>query len=96
MELIFEFILELFLEGGIEISKNKRISRWIRYPILVIIILFFATVIFGILFLGLMLLPKNILVSLFMLGIGLFMLIGTILKFKKVYLEGLNDKNKKK
>lgn len=94
MDLVFEFILELFLEGGIEVSKNKKISKWIRYPILAIIILFFSIMIFGILFIGILLISVNILASIFMIGIGLFMLIGTISKFRKVYLETVNSKTK--
>ena len=41
MEYLFEFIAELLLEGSLEISKNKKISKWIRYPLLITISLFF-------------------------------------------------------
>lgn len=88
MDLIFEFIIELLFEGSMEISTNKKISKWIRYPILAIIILFFAIIIFGVLIVGISLIKENILAALFMIFIGLFMLIGTILKFRKTYIEG--------
>ena len=72
MDLIFEIIIELFLEGGMEISSNKKISRRIRYPILAIIILFFAIVILGILIIGISLLKENVIVALFIIFIHLF------------------------
>lgn len=37
---LFEFILELVVEGSIEISKNKKINKWIRYPLIALIIIF--------------------------------------------------------
>lgn len=87
MDFIFEIIVDLFIEGGIEISSNKKISKWIRYPILAIIILFFAIVIFGILILGISLLKENLLAALFMIFISLAMLIGSIVKFREIYLK---------
>lgn len=34
MDELIEFILDLLLEGGIELSANKKVSKWIRYPII--------------------------------------------------------------
>lgn len=41
MEILFEFIGELFFEGIIEIIKNKKISKWIRYPLLLVMGVFY-------------------------------------------------------
>lgn len=41
MELLFEFLGEIFFEGIIEIIKNKKISKWIRYPLFLLISVFF-------------------------------------------------------
>lgn len=87
MEFIFELIIELLFEGGIEISSNKKISKWIRYPILALLVLFFAVVIFGIIFLGIILLKDSLLGGILMILIGIIMLVASILKFKKLYLE---------
>lgn len=87
MEFVVELILELLLEGGIEVSSNKKISKWIRYPILAFLILFFSVIIFGIIILGLFLLPQSIFGGIFITLVGLFMLIMAIYKFKKRYLE---------
>lgn len=87
MELIFEFICELLLEGSIEISSNKKISKWIRYPLIFLIVLFFLTVIGLILFLGIILFNKNIIASLFIMCVGVMLLILSIIKFKKIYIK---------
>lgn len=87
MELIFEFIFELLLEGGLEISSNKKVNKWIRYPILAIIILFFLTIILGLIFIGITMIEENVFASLFITGVGIFLLIMSIIKFKKVYIE---------
>lgn len=79
-----EFIVELLLEGSIEISSNKKISKWIRYPL---IVLFFLSVICLILFLGISLFNKNILGGLFVIDIGIILLILSMVKFRKVYIK---------
>lgn len=87
MEFIFEFILELFLEGGIEISSNKKNSKWIRYPIIFLIILFFLIVIFGLLFLGITFFKKETLAGLLFIVTSIILLIGSVIKFRQVYVK---------
>lgn len=90
MEFLFELLADLLIEGGIEASSNPKVSKWIRYPILIILILFFASVIFGIIFLGIHLLKENTIGALLIILVGLIMLIGSIIKFTKIYIK---DKN---
>lgn len=59
MELLFEFLIELIFEGSIEVAKNKKISKLIRYPLILIILLFIISVISLILFLGILLMIKE-------------------------------------
>ena len=87
MEFIIELILELLLEGGEEICANKKISKWIRYPILFFIMLFFSAVILLIIFVGIKVIKNNIIVGIILIAIGLLMLICAIHKFRKVYLK---------
>lgn len=91
MEFIIELILELLFEGGKEICTNKKISKWIRYPISFIMISFFLIVIFGIIVLGIFLMKDTVFGGLVFLVIGIIMLIAFIYKFRKVYRE--NYKN---
>ncbi len=93
MEFLFELLAELLIEGGIEVSSNPKINKWIRYPILVILILFFAAIIFAIIFLGIYLLKVNTLGSLFIILVGLIMLIGSIVKFTQIYIKEKNINN---
>ncbi len=91
MEYIFEFILELVLEGSIEVSTNSRIPKYIRYLLIVILSLFFIAVIGFVLFMGILSLKENILLGMFLILVGLFLLIMSIVKFRKAYL---NKKDK--
>ncbi len=90
MEYIFEFILELVLEGSIEVSKKKNIPKYIRYPLIFVIVLFFIAVIGLILLVGVLSMKENMLLGIFFILVGLFLLIMSILKFKKIYLEKTN------
>ncbi len=92
MELIIEFIFELIFEGSIEISKSNKIPKWIRYPLIVIIALFFIAIIGTILLGGVLSLKENIFIGIFLILVGLFMLIMSILKFKEIYLIKINKK----
>lgn len=92
MEIIFEFILELFLEGSIEISKSRKVPKWIRYPLIIIISLFFIAIIGFILLEGILVLKENMLIGIFLILIGLFMLIMSIIKFRETYLIKINKK----
>lgn len=92
MEFIFEFIFELIFEGSIEASKSSKVPKYIRYPLIIIIALFFIVVI-GLLFLaGFLSLKENIFLGIFFIFIGLLMLIMSIIKFKKTYLIKTNSK----
>lgn len=86
MEFIFELIADLFLEGSVEIASNKKISKWIRYPILAIIILFFIVIIFGLMYLGIISLKNSLIGGAFIILVGIILFIACIYKFKEVYL----------
>ena len=88
MEYIIEFFLDLILEGSFEISNNKKVSKWIRYPAIILITLFFSIVVIGLFILGLLLL-KNSIIGYIFIFLSIFMALGCFIKFKKVY------KNKK-
>ncbi len=92
MEFLFEFILELVFEGSIEVSKNSKIPKYIRYPLIVIIALFFIAVI-GIIFLaGILSLRKNILLGILFILLGLLISIVSVKKFRKTYFTKIGKK----
>ncbi len=86
MEYIFEFILELVFEGIIEVSTSSRIPKYIRYPLIGILSLFFIVIIGFVFFTGILSLKENILLGMFLILVGLFLLIMSIVKFGKAYL----------
>ena len=86
MDILFEFIVELIFEGSIEISSNKKISKWIRYPLIVFIVLAFIAIIALCIIVGVKAMHSNKIVRLFLILIGIFLLIGSIWKFRKLYL----------
>ncbi len=92
MEFLFEFILELVFEGSIEISKNSKIPKYIRYPLIVIIALFFIAVIEIIFLAGILSLRKNILLGVLFILLGLFMAIMSVKKFRKTYFTKIGKK----
>lgn len=92
MEYLFEFILELVLEGSIELSKSNKTPKYIRYPLIIIISLFFIAVIGLIFFVGILSLKENILLGILFILIGLFMFIMSVIKFRKAYIIKTNKK----
>lgn len=87
MDFIIELVIELLLEGSIEISSNKKVSKWIRYPLILFIVTLFAGIILLMLYLSFSLLNKNALAAILILIISVFMLISAINKLKKIYIE---------
>lgn len=87
MDLLFEIVVELLLEGSLEISSNRKISKWIRYPILVMLILFFGVVIVGLFGFGIYIFKDSIPLSIIIIICSIIILVGCIIKFRKIYNE---------
>lgn len=86
MECIFEFIIEFALEGSIEVCKSSRIPKYIRYPLIGILSLFFIAVIGLLLFTGILSLKDHILSGILLILVGLYLLIMSVIRFRKAYL----------
>ena len=93
MDIVFEIIIDLLISSSIEGSKSSKIPKPIRYLLLGFVILFFVAVIGLIIFVGVDILKTNLIGGLVIIGFGILMLILSILKFKKIYLEK-NDENR--
>ncbi len=59
MELLLEIIFDLIIEGSAEVAKNRKISKWIRYPVIVLISLFIIAIIGLLTFVGFALIFKE-------------------------------------
>lgn len=45
MDMLIEALIELIFDNSLELAKNKKISKWIRYPLIILIILFIVGII---------------------------------------------------
>ena len=43
--MLIEALIELIFDTSLELAKNKKISKWIRYPLIILIILFIVGII---------------------------------------------------
>lgn len=85
MELLFEFLGEIFFEGIIEIIKNKKISKWIRYPLFLLISAFYLAIFVALLIICIKLFTeKEIVGGVVMLFIVFLLLILYICFFRKL------------
>ena len=93
MEFIFEILVELILEGTFEISKNKKVPKVIRYPLIIFIILSFLGVVMFIFYTGISAYQKiNKLCGIIFIIIGIIFIVASIIKYKKINLKKKNNK----
>lgn len=86
MEYIIEFLLELVLEGSMEVSKSSKVPKYVRYPLIGILALFFLAVI-GVLFAaGILSFKENAFAGILLISVGLFFVIMCLIKLRKIYL----------
>lgn len=87
MEFLIEFLLELIFEGSMELSKSRKVPKWIRYPLIVIILLLFLIVDFLFVFVSIVILKENILGGILFSIFTIIFIVMSIIKFKKMYFE---------
>lgn len=85
MEVIFEILFELAFEGMIELGTNIKVPKYIRFPVLAVIILFFIGIISGMTVLGITLLKDDLFFGILMIGVAIFFLIGMVVAGYKYY-----------
>ena len=93
IEFLVELILEIVFEGGEVVAKNKKTSKWIRYPLIFIffsvIIVFFAFITA----LGISILFENVLGGIVILGLDLLFAGLFINHARKIYKEAKKEKD---
>lgn len=85
MDIIFELLVDFLLEGSIEIGTNKKVSRIIRYPLLILVLLLFFSVIIGLFYFGIKIYTTNKIGSIFIIAVAFVLLVGSIIKTKSIY-----------
>lgn len=90
MELLIEFLVELILEGSMEISEDEKMPKWLRYICLTIVTIVFGAVTIGLFILGIYAGKENIYIGIFFIIIAFIILISGVIKFEKKYIERRN------
>lgn len=89
MEEILQMIFEFILDGSAEVAKNKKVSKWIRYPLIVILSVFVILVIGLIGFVGVNIIlsqePYSIIGGIAFLLIDFILVISIVKKISKGY-----------
>lgn len=83
MDLIIEFIGEVIIEGMVELIQNKKISKWIRYPLLLAISAFYFLIILALGIIMIKTFSENILFGVCLLIIEIILILGIICIMKK-------------
>lgn len=81
--MIMEFIFEIVFEGILELATNKKVSKWLRYPFIALLIGGYIAIIILILFLAFNIIQDNILTSLLLFFIGIILIVMGILFWRK-------------
>jgi len=63
METLLEIIMEIVMEGTLYTAGNKKVSLWIRIPLILVLLLFFGFIIAGSFLTGIIIVKKEGLVS---------------------------------
>lgn len=88
MEFIFDFVVELILDGTIQISKNQKVPKLIRYPLMIFILLLFLGVTLLIFFTGILSYQKiNKICGIIFIVLGIVFFIASIIKLKNIYIK---------
>lgn len=87
MEFIIELVTELVLEGSFELSKNIKTPKWLRYPLIILVALFFIAVIAIIFTLGIVTLKESTIIGLLLIIISIAFTVYCIAKFIDIYIK---------
>lgn len=90
MEIVFEILGEFIFEVLFYTGTDRKISKWVRYPILFIVLVFFLTVILGIFALAVSTIEKNAIISIVLIIIDALISIGIIKKVLKEKIIRIN------
>lgn len=83
MDFIIEVIGEIIIESLFELSTNKKVPKWIRYPLLILVISALTSIIILMIYLGFKLMMDNLLVGLIIIGLATLIFILVFMAFRK-------------
>ncbi|MBE6940573.1 MAG: hypothetical protein E7457_07140 [Ruminococcaceae bacterium] len=86
MEFIIELILEIVFDLGVEASMSRRVPRWVRYILIVLLSLAVLALIGLILFVAAAVMKETLWGGLLLMVIAVVLLVSAVIKFRKNYL----------
>ena len=86
MDYIFEVLMDLIFDYGLNLTKDKRLSKPVRYLIITLIFSCFLLVIGSLFIVGIVLFSTSWAAGLFCVLISLILLFAAIIKFLNMYL----------
>ena len=86
MEFFLEIVFEFLFEGIIEVIKNKKVSKWIRYPLFILVTLLYTCISFLFFSLAFSFIRESLLTFIILFIIGLAILIIYLLFIRKLYI----------
>ena len=87
LEIVIDFIVSIFFHNADSVMKNKKISKWIRYPVIFITMVLCAFTTIAPIILGIILLNKNTIASVIFILIGTMFTVLIIYEIKKILKE---------
>ncbi len=91
MDDVIAFIIELVFDIGSEVASDKKAPKWIRYPLIILVLIFYAAVTIGLLICGFIFIEENTILSLIIIGVAILFIIGGARTFHKKYQRKKND-----
>lgn len=83
MDFILEIVFEFLIEGGVDVASNKKISKFIRYPLIIIFSCLYLCIIFLLFSLGIFVYRSNSLASLIIILLDFTLIVFSVKKFKE-------------
>lgn len=101
MDFIIEFVGEVLLEIGFSVAKDKKVSKFIRYPMILLISLFILFILFVIGYFGISAIMNpegelNILFGLLLLAFDIILIVFGIIRIKEVIKKEKDNKYRTK
>jgi len=89
MEDLFDLIFDIL----VEITSCEKVPKWIRYPLILIITLFFTIIILGLFVLGILFLKDNLIIGLMFIFISILLLFSGIKRIRRDIDENKQSKD---
>lgn len=85
MEFLFEFLLELLFEGSIEAATSPRLPKWVRYPLVLLVLAFIFGICALIVVAGVAVMRENTFLGVFLVVFGVALSFGAAYGLWKKY-----------